>query len=625
MNYFFRYRTLIDLLTTTPSSLKSQAIAGTKGISKKSSLTLDEISDELEKLGVYPNSKSTLSKITKLDNVPKTKRSDNSIKEKYAPFVLPLEKILEKHTGYVFVEKENMFTRTVGGEIQTKKLNEEGTRVKKTQQVEDAGIVKIHETLKTDALRGEIATCKTEVCIFETFLTDFESWRAHFIQALKNGCTIKILLASPRSYCAQLRSKGLRYDLQVKQRVENNIEQCRTLIEEYPEQFLIKLYDEIPPFNLYWYGNTMLLGWFWYGKYTLEGSFLELNAINKSSIVSDIKSQWNDLWKAGKAINHIENVVVKGFDVGYKCFFIRDGELQNFNLYLNPKENLVIITHTKSGDDYSGEFRLLDGYLFLTAETNRRIDNRSHKDRIASMLINTNNAKNIGEQEIAIATYSNISPGGRAYANLVVLVKLEDGQLTDGYNENRINQIESFLKGTEIAANISLTKFADIERIIASRIKNSDISITFLSKIAGEYYLFTDFKDREKTRKLRRIAVVVKSTGEVTFHGGVKKTEGQVKILNAQFIQMEKTTSIGATSYNYILQADSEEGGMNFFGYAVGVSLSNSPRRSTIWMTKAPEEGFDKQLKEYSLERNENFPADLMNEKSFQWFLNNSI
>lgn len=361
--------------------------------------------------------------------------------------------IPSRKLNIVFDRKNGKYIDTVSGEKYEAVYKT--TLVPKLGE-EKLGFVRLFESLPTEYLNQSIADAK-EVRIIQTYLTGVENLKLSLEAALKKGANVKILLMEPELESARLRSKGLiNKQVNVRAKILDNRSELEELYDKYPGLFQLKYYNEIPGLNLFAVDDKLLIGFYWYKQYAIYGTYLEIKNDDYYPLAKNVNTHWNKLWESYSGETQ-QNGLAK---VCYRCFFIREDDPQSFVLEINNFTKEAIVCETPSGDEYRGDVINLLGFCGIRAETVKAGNTyRSRSKRIASFLINTGNEESLGSQEIAIAVYSNISPQGLAYGNIMVLAKVANR--TDTVDEEKKSLINEYLKNSKIKianSNIRLRK-----------------------------------------------------------------------------------------------------------------------------------------------------------------------
>lgn len=603
MIWYQRYITTLDLLTNEPESF-----------------SLGKIAALLKEKGITPSSVPTLSRWREYETIPKKKRTDAGIKTRFEKVTSGMEEILMTRNGLKYKYEENKsYYYDIDNEKNTKQLLS-GKSKPDLEDVHDSGITKIWDGFPSASIRAGFGKSKKLIRILDTFLTEMENWQEAFSDAIRNGCHIHLLLAEPNSSCARLRSKSLK-DVNVQHRVLGNLEQLESFCIKYPNQFLVRLYDHLPGLNLFAYDDTMILGWFWRHKYAIHGTYMQLQK-NNSALAKDADEHWQEMWNSSKPYSPtaIDTKIIGSESITYNCYFIRDREVQTFQLSLDTQYNKVYLQRTKSGVDYQGDAFRLNGYTYIMAQTNPS-QRRHHNDRIASFLINHGKSDELGKQDVAIAAYSNITPKGRAYANIMVMIKqtFVDGQEVLP-TEQELQLIESYLVGSEISITDSyIDSLDDIKRALAAREGAS--KLIFISKLAGRYTLMVNNFDTSGEEQILTFPIDIAADGTVLFRGSTMLTSlGTVKVLNKQNILISKISEDGETSYFYVFQPVTVDL-LQLSGYAVGVSRANRPKYCRAFLHKN-EHAFEEKNNTYPVDSNFKLLEKLYGEAFRHWFTN---
>lgn len=446
---------------------------------------------------------------------------------------------------------------------------------------ENTGIVQIYETIPSTYINQAIADSE-EIRIIQTYLTGVESLKLSFEHALKNGASIKILLMEPELESARLRAKGLiNKQVNVRNKIIDNRLELEELHQKYPDQFQIAYYNEIPGLNLFAFDDKLLIGWYWYKQYAIYGTYLEIQDESQYPLAKNVNDHWNKLWKSSKEEESAPMVY-------YRCYFLREGERQTFLLEINNFSKEVRLIGTPSGTEYRGDMiNLTAGFCRIRVETIKQgntYNNRSK--RVANFLVNIGNFDNLGKQEVAIAVYSNVSPQGLAYGNIMVLLKV-DGEDRKVETETQ-RYIFRFLENSEIKiANSNISNLEGLKSVLLTNIEESksNLRMNFLRKMSGEYIYYTKEKTPDGKNFIQPRTLKINSDGNVEFRGNTIDSKGIIKFINAQNIMIYKETDINIANYYYILQP-SNSGMTELFGFYMGISVINQPKGAGILLVK---------------------------------------
>ncbi len=559
-------------------------------------ITQKQIAASLESMGVRPSSASALSRAKSevykgsQDGVLTRKKRGELSELQLKPLVVGLEKILKEKLRIVFDSKRNLFvqdqTNTTWEAIYVD-----------SQQVPELptdkrGILNIYEVFPNEYILSEIENAKKEIRIIQTYLTGAEHLVMSLKKALKNDVKVKILLLSPGLEGARLREKGLStWAVDVESNIKENLKELEKLNAD--DNFEVKQYNELPGFNLFAVDDCLLIGWYWFQKYAIEGCYLEIANDNSFPLAKDVNLHWNKLWR--------QNELQDPTRIMYKCHYIRSGKYENFNLWLFPSTKVVEIRGTPSGDIYRGSMINDKGYCAIRAETIKSGAAAFRAKRFASFLVNIGRDDTFSRQEIAVAVYSNISPSGRAFGNIMILEKTNDKDENLIREESKINFIKNYLEEFNSEIKIHDSNVYNKEGLKKSFDRKSNLRRglvdNYLSKLKGEYFFYTLEENDNEEKFIQPRTLKIYPNGVVKFRGNTEISEGKVIVLNTQNIAIQKVRTVaGSVSYFYVLQPINKKLD-KLSGYYCGISLFNLPKQSRIYMVKTPdifkEKGFN--------------------------------
>jgi hypothetical protein len=160
-------------------------------------------------------------------------------------------------------------------------------------QIKSSGIFGVFNNLPSDEVYLTLSNAQTEIMILQTWIPEKEHVCESIKKAIKIGVRVKILLLSPNSSCAMLRSAelGFKQD-QVSIKIEDTIAEIqRVFSESLNDDFVsVRLYDGTPTMSIYAADNIAFMGNYWRGinasngphlKVSGEGSYY-MNSINKN-------------------------------------------------------------------------------------------------------------------------------------------------------------------------------------------------------------------------------------------------------------------------------------------------------------------------------------------------------
>lgn len=182
----------------------------------------------------------------------------------------------------------------------------------------NVGISGIYENFPDDKfieqLEKTIEASNTQlkkVDILQTFAPNLNNYEKQLINCVKNGVSIRILLAWPLSAAARLREDVLnKYkeegssEINIKNSVLQNLETLEKIVRTTggKSKFLqIRLYDTIPSLAIYRADNYMLAGFFFHDQLAINTFQFEINLTAKNEIIiKTLKNEFNLMWELAK-------------------------------------------------------------------------------------------------------------------------------------------------------------------------------------------------------------------------------------------------------------------------------------------------------------------------------------
>lgn len=156
----------------------------------------------------------------------------------------------------------------------------------------------IHATLPRNLLDQKFTEARSEIWILDTWFSRPDAVPDSLLAAAQKGVRVKILFLDKdaKTPILKLRMKDLGYtpaaasqtSRDTLQRMINQTANAAAAIE-------IRLYQALPPFNLYRIDDAMYLGFFWYKKLSYQGAFLEIKGVS-SPLAADVKDTFGKLW-----------------------------------------------------------------------------------------------------------------------------------------------------------------------------------------------------------------------------------------------------------------------------------------------------------------------------------------
>lgn len=173
------------------------------------------------------------------------------------------------------------------------------------QHFHDAGLKRIRQGLNSDQL-SERCENASSIRILQTWLGhDRDQITAIEQAAASSKCKIEILLLDPFSAQVPYRASAVK---RTEERVMNdleshlealcNIESNREMDGKHDVD--VKVYDAAPTIQIYEFDRTKLLGVYWKGKYSVQGSQFEIAGPETCFLAQQIDKHFEDIWNDAK-------------------------------------------------------------------------------------------------------------------------------------------------------------------------------------------------------------------------------------------------------------------------------------------------------------------------------------
>lgn len=529
---------------------------------------------------------------------------------KEQPILTGLEQVLLEDLGIHYDESQGKYFDAQGDvvEFDDAILSKEGTTELPT----------VYDRMPIPLINDLIQNAKT-VRILDTFLDGVVQLNALFRKVLENEGTVQLLLVHPDRAAARLRDRSLRSvpDIDVGMSVKKNKAAFAELERNYPDRFEIRNYNNLPGPNLFLIDEQIFCGWYWYQRTAVEGPFLHLQKNKKEhSILNDAMEQhWKKLWR-----DHQPNKPDAG-NSRYWCHFIRKGKLEKFLMTIFHHSGEVKITDTDSGTRYAGSINILNNYCRITASS---IETSAERQRIASFLVRTGFKNALKDQELVLATYSNISPSGEAFANIVILEKevaefgntsLKTDKEIDEQNRRRKEKREKqkkfrkYLQKKEVRIpNLNISSYQSFLELQDMEQKNANLADDIVEE--GLYYLFFVAPQGNKGTALYLRQLRVLANGYISFfrQEDSKMDYWEMTRISLRSISIRRVEDDAGDGHHmhYVLKRNGRAKN-EYYGYATGLSSIGEPKSMGIFMFKPTSS-------EYNPKENRAFPLPLSDE-----------
>ena len=174
---------------------------------------------------------------------------------------------------------------------------------RKTDKLQECGVVDVCEGLSFDEISEGIRNAKKEIHILHTWLPNFVAIESALKSAIKNNCSVKILIMDEKSVHVTERTN----DLGASEGFA--LSQLRSSISElsqfyyqsdFPEKFEVRRYTSTPVLSLYKYDDVYNIGFFWQSKSSLTGMQLKL-ANDDAIFCSSVAEHFNKIWDGAES------------------------------------------------------------------------------------------------------------------------------------------------------------------------------------------------------------------------------------------------------------------------------------------------------------------------------------
>lgn len=152
-----------------------------------------------------------------------------------------------------------------------------------------------------------------EIDILQTFAPNLEFFKETFIECLKKGVNIRVLLSWTKSRAVKLRedalrryANGLKIKTNVESEVTKNLETLQEIFdhingENYQGSLEVRLYNSIPSISMYRINDYFLVGVFLHGRLAVESFQLELTG-KDTTLVNVCSEEFNKIWDMAREI-----------------------------------------------------------------------------------------------------------------------------------------------------------------------------------------------------------------------------------------------------------------------------------------------------------------------------------
>jgi hypothetical protein len=152
-----------------------------------------------------------------------------------------------------------------------------------------------------------------EIDILQTFAPNLEFFKETFIECLKKGVNIRVLLSWTKSRAVKLRedalrryANGLKIKTNVESEVTKNLETLQEIFdhingENYQGSLEVRLYNSIPSISMYRINDYFLVGVFLHGRLAVRSFQLELTGTD-TTLVNVCSEEFNKIWDMAREI-----------------------------------------------------------------------------------------------------------------------------------------------------------------------------------------------------------------------------------------------------------------------------------------------------------------------------------
>lgn len=180
-------------------------------------------------------------------------------------------------------------------------------------ELKDVGIRSAHSKYPENYLDEQFRNAKSGIWILGTWLTNWPPFQSGFIEAVKSGVPIQILLLDPNSIIAKQRSKDLGFE-------ENSFrpvalfDQLKVFFKENnlrDSRIELRFYDRMPPFTLYAVDECLIMGIFWIGVGRGSSTGPHFEIYEKSSCFGSYSMEtFYNIWNAATSVSLKDAITV---------------------------------------------------------------------------------------------------------------------------------------------------------------------------------------------------------------------------------------------------------------------------------------------------------------------------
>ena len=191
---------------------------------------------------------------------------------------------------------------------------------------------KIFNSISKDKFLASIRNSTKRIRIIDTYLDDWIVFRSDLKIAVENGCKLELLLCDPRGSIAKFRIDGLRSEKRAEEHCWEILKDIHAFIKrlENYQNVQIKLYDQLPGFNLYSCDRHLFIGWYWMDKAAHEGPVMEFSK-SENVFQASIEEHFETLWEKAGPLD-LESIEIKAKDASS---FSLDNYIGKWYLYCN--------------------------------------------------------------------------------------------------------------------------------------------------------------------------------------------------------------------------------------------------------------------------------------------------
>lgn len=164
------------------------------------------------------------------------------------------------------------------------------------RQIEGLGVLDVTPEFPLEQAREEIANAKKSVRILHTWVGNFEAFEGAISSAAASGAFVRVLLLSPLSPAAKLRSldQGYAEEDSVSEHIRANLRQLLRFTALTGPNVEIRLYSGLPSVQIYSGDHAAFIGMYWHGKSSLRGTTIRVRL--ESSFGDELLSEFEHRW-----------------------------------------------------------------------------------------------------------------------------------------------------------------------------------------------------------------------------------------------------------------------------------------------------------------------------------------